>query len=130
MRNRFLYALWGALFILCAGLGFIPESDGGLKFLRTGLSILFFLPPALLIWKARQERNRAPLLLVRNLSIASLSLSVALIIANFLTVFRSQLLGDILHGILVVVSSPMICGGHWATSLFFWSCLLIASLKK
>ena len=129
MRNRFLYALWGALFILCAGLGFIPESDGGLKFLRTGLSILFFLPPALLIWKARQERNRAPLLLVRNLSIVSLSLSVALIIANFLTVFRSQLLGDILHGILVVVSSPMICGGHWAMSLFLWACLLIASLK-
>ena len=129
MKNRFLYALWGALFILCAGLGFIPESDGGLKFLRTGLSILFFLPPALLIWKARQERNRAALLLVRNLSIASLSLSVALIIANFLTVFRSQLLGDILHGILVVVSSPMICGGHWATSLFLWACLLIASLK-
>ena len=130
MKNRFLYALWGALFILCAGLGFIPESDGGLKFLRTGLSILFFLPPALLIWKARQERNRAALLLVRNLSIASLSLSVALIIANFLTVFRSQLLGDILHGILVVVSSPMICGGHWAMSLFLWACLLIASLKK
>ena len=130
MRNRFLYALWGALFILCAGLGFIPESDGALKLLRTGLSILFFLPPALLIWKARQERNRAALLLVRNLSIVSLSLSVALIIANFLTVFRSQLLGDILHGILVVVSSPMICGGHWAMSLFFWACLLIASLKK
>ena len=129
MKNRFLYALWGALFILCAGLGFIPESDGALKLLRTGLSVLFFLPPALLIWKARQERNRAALLLVRNLSIVSLSLSVALIIANFLTVFRSQLLGDILHGILVVVSSPMICGGHWAMSLFLWACLLIASLK-
>ena len=129
MKNRFLYALWGALFILCAGLGFIPESDGGLELLRTGLSILFFLPPALLIWKARQEGNRPALLLVRNLSIASLSLSVALIIANFLTVFRSQLLGDILHGILVVVSSPMICGGHWAMSLFLWACLLIASLK-
>ena len=129
MKNRFLYALWGALFILCAGLGFIPESDGGLKFLRTGLSILFFLPPALLIWKARQERNRAALLLVRNLSIVSLSLSVALIIANFLTAFRSQLLGDILHGVLVVVSTPMICGGHWAMSLFLWACLLIASLK-
>ena len=129
MKNRFLYALWGALFILCAGLGFIPESDGGLKLLRTGLSILFFLPPALLIWNARQEKNRVTLLLVRNLSIASLSLSVALIIANFLTVFRSELLGNILHGILVVVSSPMICSGHWAMSLFFWACLLIASVN-
>ena len=130
MKNRFLYALWGALFILCALLGFIPEPAGALRVLLTALSILFFLPPTLLIWKARREKNRAALLLVRNLSIVSLSLSVALIIANFLTVFRSQLLGNILHGVLVVVSTPMICGGHWAMSLFFWACLLIASLKK
>ena len=129
MKNRFLYALWGVLFIVCAGLGFIPESDGALKLMRTGLSVLFFLPPALLVWKARRDKNRPTLLLVRNLSIASLSLSAALIIANFLTAFRSELLGDILHGVLVVVSSPMICGGHWAMSLFFWACLLIASVK-
>ena len=130
MKNQFLYALWGALFILCAGLGFIPEPAGVLRVLLTGLSILFFLPPALLVWKGRREKDRMALSLVRNLSIASLSLSVLLIIANFLTVFRSELLGDILHGVLVVVSSPMICSGHWAMSLFFWACLLIASLKS
>ena len=130
MKSQFLYALWGALFILCAGLGFIPEPAGVLRVLLTGLSILFFLPPAVLVWKGRREKDRQTLMLVRNLSIVSLGLSVGLIIANFLTVFRSQLLGDILHGILVVVSSPMICGGHWAMSLFFWACLLIASLKK
>ena len=39
------------------------------------------------------------------------------------------LLGDILHGLLVVVSSPMICSGHWAMSLFFWACLLISSAR-
>ena len=125
MKNRFLYALWGALFILCAGLGFIPEPAGGLKILLTGLSILFFLPPAVLVWKGRREE----LTLVRNLSILSLTLSVLLIIANFLTAFRSELLGDIFHGLLVVISSPMICSGHWAMSLFFWACLLIGSLK-
>ena len=129
MKNRFIYALWGALFILCALLGFIPEPVGGLRTLLTGLSILFFLPPALLVWKGRREEDRQTLLLVRNLSIVSLSLSVGLIIANFLTVFRSELLGDILHGVLAVVSSPMICSGHWAMSLFFWACLLISSLK-
>ena len=129
MKSQFLYALWGALFILCAGLGFIPEPAGVLRVLLTGLSILFFLPPALLVWKGRREKDRMALSLVRNLSIASLSLSVLLIIANFLTVFRSQLLGDILHGVLVVVSSPMICSGHWAMSLFFWACLLISSAR-
>ena len=130
MKSQFIYALWGALFILCAGLGFIPEPAGVLRVLLTGLSILFFLPPAVLVWKGRREKDRMALSLVRNLSIASLSLSVLLIIANFLTVFRSELLGDILHGVLVVVSSPMICSGHWAMSLFFWACLLIASLKS
>ena len=129
MKYRFLYALWGALFILCAGLGFIPEPAGALKVLLTGVSLLFFLPPAVLVWQSRREKNRAVLALVRNLSIASLSLSALLIIANFLTAFRSELLGNILHGVLVVVSSPMICSGHWAMSLFFWACLLIGGLK-
>ena len=129
MKSQFLYALWGALFILCAGLGFIPEPAGVLRVLLTGLSILFFLPPAVLVWKGRREKDRQTLMLVRNLSIVSLGLSVGLIIANFLTVFRSELLGDILHGVLVVVSSPMICSGHWAMSLFFWACLLISSAR-
>ena len=130
MKNRFLFALWGALFILCAGLGFIPEPSGAVRFLLTAVSVLFFLPPAVLVWRGRKTHDRALLALMRNLSIASLGLSVLLIIANFLTAFRSELLGDILHGILVVVSSPMICSGHWAMSLFFWACLLIASVKK
>ena len=129
MKNRFLYALWGALFILCGLLGFIPEPAGALKGLLTALSLAFFLPPTLLVWKGRREGNRDALLLVRNLSIASLSLSVVLLIANFLTAFRSELLGNILYGVLVVASSPMICSGHWAMSLFFWACLLIASVK-
>ena len=130
MKSRFLYVLWGVLFILCAGLGFIPEPAGGLKLLLTAVSIVFFLPPALLVYKGRKENDRRTLTLVRNLSIASLGLTAALIIANFLTVFRSALLGDILHGLLVVVSSPMICSGHWAMSLFFWACLLVASWIK
>lgn len=129
MKSQFLYALWGALFILCAGLGFIPEPAGVLRVLLTGLSILFFLPPAVLVWKGRREKDRQTLMLVRNISIVSLGLSVGLLIANFLMAFRSELLGDILHGVLVVVSSPMICSGHWAMSLFFWACLLISSAR-
>ncbi|MCI7018233.1 MAG: hypothetical protein MR913_00220 [Clostridiales bacterium] len=130
MKNQYLFALWGALFILCAGLGFIPEPAGALRILLTGLSALFFLPPAVLVWKGHRERNRRQLALVRDLSIVSLSLSVLLLIANFLSAFHSELLGNILHGVLVVVSSPMICSGHWALSLFLWACLLIGSLKR
>ena len=124
-----LAAIWAGMFILCVVLGFLPPQEGANRYLLAGFAVLFFLPPALLVWQGHQGHDRRLLALVRNLSIASLSGSVLLIIANFLAAFRSELLGDILHGLLVVVSSPMICGGHWAMSLFLWACLLIASLK-
>lgn len=129
MKSRFLYVLWGALFILCAALGFIPEPAGAGKLLLTVLSIAFFVPPAVLVWQGRKQADDAAIAVVRSLSIASLILTAALLIANFLTVFRSELLGTLLHAVLVVVSSPMICSGHWALSLFLWACLLIASRK-
>ena len=129
MKNRCLFAAWGVLFIVCAGLGFIPEPAGGLQTLLTAASVLFFLPPALLVLGGRRSGDRHLLALMRNLSALSLGLTALLLILNFLTAFHSELLGNILHAVLVVVSSPMICGGHWAMSLFFWACLLIASAR-
>ena len=130
MKNRILYVLWGALFILCAALGFIPEPTGAGRLLLTLASLLFFLPPAMLIRSARKTGSRSQLALMRNLSALSLGLTAVLLILNFLTAFRSETLGNILHAVLVIVSSPMICSGHWALSLFLWASLLIASLKK
>ena len=130
MKNRILYVLWGALFILCAALGFIPEPAGAGRLLLTLASLLFFLPPAMLIRSARKAGSRSQLALMRNLSALSLGLTAVLLILNFLTAFRSETLGNILHAVLVIVSSPMICSGHWALSLFLWASLLIASLKK
>ena len=130
MKNRILYVLWGALFILCAALGFIPEPADAGRLLLTLASLLFFLPPAMLIRSARKTGSRSQLALMRNLSALSLGLTAVLLILNFLTAFRSETLGNILHAVLVIVSSPMICSGHWALSLFLWASLLIASLKK
>ena len=130
MKNRILYVLWGTLFILCAALGFIPEPAGAGRLLLTLASLLFFLPPAMLIRSARKTGSRSQLALMRNLSALSLGLTAVLLILNFLTAFRSETLGNILHAVLVIVSSPMICSGHWALSLFLWASLLIASLKK
>ena len=125
MNKKLLYALWGCLFILCAGLGFIPEPEGSAQVLLTTLSLLFFLPPAVLLH--RGDRNTV--LLIRNLSALSLGLSLVLLILNLLTALSSEFLGRVLHYTLVIVSSPMICSGHWAMSLFFWACLLTGSLK-
>lgn len=130
MKNRVLFASWGVLFILCAALGFIPEPQSALRGLLTAVSVLFFLPPALLVRDGRKTKNVPLLALVRNLSLLSLGLTVLLLILCFLTAFQTQTLGTFLHAVLTVISSPMLCSGHWAMSLFLWACLLVSSWSK
>jgi hypothetical protein len=130
MNQKILSALWGGLFIVCAGLGFIPEPEGSLQILLTVLSLLFFLPTALLLYHAVRKQDKASIQLIRNLAGLSLVLTVVLLILNFLTVFTSEILGQILHYVLTIVSCPMICSGHWVMSLFLWACLLTASQKQ
>ena len=126
MKVKILYALWAALFILCAGLGFIPEPAENLQILLTLVSLLFFLPPAVLLYRADPMTAK----LIRNLSALSLGTTLVLLVLNFLTVFFSEKTGQVLNHVLTIVSSPMVCSGHWALSLFLWACLLMASLKR
>ena len=128
MTKTTCYSLWAGMFILCAGLGFIPAPTGALKFFLTVLSILFFLPPAVLLRMAGNQRNRFHLKLVRNLSLVSLGLTVALILLSFFSLMAPEWVGNFLHTLLVIVSAPMICSGYWVLSLFGWSCLLMVSL--
>ena len=125
MNKKTLFVLWGVLFILCAGLGFVPEPQGALRMVLTALSVLFFLPPALLLYRA--DRNTA--LLVRNLSALSLGVTLLTLSLNFVLAVSTETLGNILHTILVIVSAPMLCSGYWVLSLFLWACLLMGSLK-
>ena len=125
MKKTFLYALWAVLFVLCAALGFIPEPEGALGLVLTGLSMAFFLPPAWLLYRGKREDVQ----LIRNLAALSLALTLTVLILNFFTAFGSESLGRILHYVLIIVSSPMICSGHWAMSLFLWACLLTGSLR-
>ncbi len=121
MNQKLLFALWGILFVLCAGLGFLPEASGWM----TALSVLFFLPPALLLYQG--DRNAA--LLVRNLALLSLAVTLVTLILNFVLAVSTETLGNILHYVLIIVSAPMICSGYWVLSLFLWACLLMGSLK-
>ena len=130
MTNKALFTLWGGLFILCAGLGFIPEPEGALGVLLTLAALASFLPPAVLLFRAGRDRDLHCLKLVRNLSALSLGLTLALLIVNFLTALSSETLGTLVYYILVIVSSPMVCSGHWAMSLFLWACLLMVSLQQ
>lgn len=126
MKNKPLLALWGSMFILCAGLGFIPEPGSGAQAVLTGASVLFFIPPALLVYRGTREQIQ----LVRNLAVLSLVLTLVLLVLNFLSAMGSTAMGNILYYTLVIVSSPMICSGYWVLSLFLWACLLMVSLKK
>lgn len=130
MKHRFLFALWGGLFILCAGLGFIPEPEDVLQDVLTLLALASFLPPACILWQEQGEKTSLDRVLVRNLSALSLMLTLVLLIANFLTAMASETFGTVLHYMLVIVSSPMICSGYWAGSLFCWACLLVSSSRK
>ena len=130
MNNKTLYGSWVFLFILCAGLGFIPEPAAFRKAVLVLLALLFFLPPAWLFIRAVKAGEKKPVLLIRRISLASLVLTLALLVANLLSVNAPDSLGVFLHILLTVVSSPMLCGQYWFISLFLWSCLLTGSFLR
>lgn len=123
-----LKALWAGMFILCALLGFVPEQEGANRWLLAFLGLLFFVPPALLLFNAFRDRDRKSLLLVRNLSLISLAATVVLLVCNLLSLLLPEALGDGLYYLLVVVSVPMVCCQYWIISLFLWAMLLWCSL--
>lgn len=133
MSKKFIYTLWGGLFILCAGLGLIPAPTGFLKFLMVALSLGFFAVPACLVKQLQKRKERMHLKIVRNLAFASLALTVVLILANFFSLMAPEGLGNALYVLLVIVSAPMVCSQYWVLSLFGWACLLLwcrSLLKK
>ena len=130
MNKTSYYTTWAGISILCAGLSFIPEPAGFLKFLMIALSLAFFLPPALLLYRAKKERDVFTVKLIRNLSLASLVLTAAVLIISVLSFLAPEWVGNFLHILLILVSVPMVCGQYWVLSLFCWACLLMVSLKK
>ena len=129
MNKKLLLTLWGVLFVICAGMGFVPQPGVALKILMVMLSLSFFALGGWILWQAGQKKDPATIGLIRNLSLASLVLTFVMLLANFLSVFTSEWLGNVLHDMLIVVSSPMFCAPSWAFSLFLWACLMVASHK-
>lgn len=129
MKYRITSILWAALFVLCAGLGFLPTPVGAVRQALTALSVLFFLPPGLLLYWANREKQPHWLMLVRNLAVASLLASLVLLVANLLSAMASEMVGEALYVLLIILAAPMVCSGIYALSLFLWACLLIGSLS-
>lgn len=130
MKKTTFYSIWAGLYVLCGGLSLIPAPAGALRVVMTLLSLLFFLPPLFLLLDARRSGDAKTMKLLRLLSILSLSLTFLLLIANIAAVLAPQVLGNILYSILIFVSVPMVCSGHYVLSLFLWACLLLCTLLK
>lgn len=131
MNQKKLLRTWAGLFILCALMGFLPAATVTRKTLMIGLSLSFFVPPAMLIHRAVKDPkpDRNLLRLIRNLSLLSLATTTLALILNFMSVMWSTAVGNALYALLVVVSSPMVCSQYWLLSLFGWACLLMVCLK-
>ena len=129
MTEKKLYILWGALFILCAALGFIPEPQGFLKVLLVLVSVLFFVPGFWLLYRAFTSGNTEVAGYIRLISLVSLGGTLVFLVLNFLSAAATNAAGRFLYSLLVIVSSPMVCSQYWVLSLFLWAFLLIASFS-
>lgn len=129
MNKKILFALWGGLYILCAGLGFIPNPAGAGRAAMIAAAVIFFLPGAFLLYLGKKSGDRKTLKLICALSAASLALTLVLLVVNFLSVGAVEAVGDLLYGLLIIVSSPMVCSQYWAVSMFGWACFLMVSIS-
>ena len=130
MKNKILYTIWAALFILCAGLGFIPQSTGFGKAVLCAVGILFFVPGAMLLYFAIQSGEQRQIRRIRYLSLLSLGSTCIVLVLNFLCASASSAVGNVLNALLAMASCPMFCCRYWVVSLFLWGCLLSASFTK
>ena len=128
-KNTPYYIVWAVMYLLCALLSFLPEPHRSLKGLMTLLSLAFFVPPALLLYRSIKDRAAGTVQLLLWLSVGSLVLTFVLLLLNFLSFGATQAAGSMVYWLLVLVSVPMVCSGAWVLSLFLWALLLMVCLK-
>ena len=126
---KHLYRAWGGLFALTAVLGLLfpgAQNPLGLYLLRL-IAVVFFLPPWLVLAKARQEGSLFHIRLLRCLAIASLGMTLVLVCAGILAAPHSQALGDLIHVLMSVICAPLVCSNFYVLPMFLWATVLIGS---
>lgn len=129
MTNQKIMMIWAFLYGACGALGFIPEPVGALSGLMIVLSVAFFVPPAVLVFRSVKNKDFVLLAKIRYISLIWLALTMAMIILNFLSVEASEAAGKVLYWMLILVSSPMVCSQMWVVPIFLWGCLLTVCLQ-
>lgn len=136
-KAKKLWIIWAVAYVICTVCGFIPASENVVYGLFLLLSLGFFVPPGLLVFDAMQNKDPKNLKVIRNLSLISLGLTTVMIILNFvvtrvlihsMTQESSVAWGQVMNGLLIIVSTPMSCSQVWVIGLFGWACLLMTCL--
>ena len=130
MNKIFAFA-WACLYILCVGLGIIQGATGVLKVALVIVSLIFFVPGALLLYDGLSKNNRKLVLWIRRICLISLGLTTAGLVAFLLcAAYGTGAAVDVAFDLLMLVSAPMTCSQYWILSLFLWACLLSATFFK
>ena len=126
MLNTYLYIFWIFFYLLCAALGVL----GLPGWVGITACILFFVPPAVLLYRCGRAGDRRGVARIRNISLAWLGFAVLMLILNIATVYMSAAAGAVLYYTMAVLCAPLVCGEYWILSLFLFSCLLMTSLQQ
>ena len=132
LSYKMLYIAWAILFALTAVLGFLfPDAEGApARIALLVTAAVFFLPPWLILRKSRKEEKRFHRWLVGFLSMASIVLTVVLLVLNLMSPLWGESVGIGLNAALVIVSTPMVCSNFYALPIFFWGVLLAVAFKR
>ena len=132
LSYKMLYIAWAILFALTAMLGFLfPNAEGApARIALLVTAAVFFLPPWLILRKSRKEEKRFHRWLVGFLSMASIVLTVVLLVLNLMSPLWGESVGIGLNAALVIVSTPMVCSNFYVLPIFLWGALLMAAFQK
>lgn len=128
MKKIILLIIWGWLYLICAALGHATQITQAQQTARTILSVLFFIPGFWLLLDGWKKQEKKTCNLVFYISLGSLCLTLVMLLANLFSVTGSETLGNVMYVMLIWLSSPMVCCGYWALSLFLWASLLFSSV--
>lgn len=130
IQYKTLYIAWAVLYALTAALGLIQEPEGALSTFMTLLSMGFFLPPWVILSKAKGEDRPSHLRLIRYLGLAWVAVTVVLLCASILSVGRGEGVGNFLYYAMTIACAPMVCSQLYALPMALWGVTLALTREK
>ena len=118
------------MYVLCAGLGFIPQRNVFVHILLGLVALAFYIPGIALLCRGVAEGSKKLIRQIRYISLTFLLLTLLLFVITILAVYAGDNAGIILNVILNFVSVPMFCCYWPGLALFLWACLFMGSFPR